>query len=185
MPPTLIFKSVDCLIVRATQMSYGAWLYIRWSISSSPVAMTSTSACGTLPLISPSGPKHWRWAARLGRFHLHYSSVVSQLTHQFLVIETLVTTATVMKWALLFLRLRCNRICVDRMFDWACMCFPHGQDAAQSAGFHPSGATVAIGTQTGRWGDFFSSTGSLTHHYNSEKGSNRVLHGRPKHLLLC
>uniref|UniRef100_A0AAR2JQI3 HELP domain-containing protein n=1 Tax=Pygocentrus nattereri TaxID=42514 RepID=A0AAR2JQI3_PYGNA len=25
------------------------------------------------------------------------------------------------------------------------------EDAAQSAGFHPSGATVAIGTQTGRW----------------------------------
>ncbi|KTG04982.1 hypothetical protein cypCar_00001221 [Cyprinus carpio] len=28
---------------------------------------------------------------------------------------------------------------------------PITQDAAQSAGFHPSGATVAIGTQTGRW----------------------------------
>lgn len=110
------------LIVRATQMSYGAWLYIRWSISSSPVAMTSMSACGTLALISPSGPKHWRWATCLCRFHLHYCSVISQLVHGFLVIENLVTTATIMKRALLFLRLRCNRICVDRMFDWACMC---------------------------------------------------------------
>lgn len=121
---TLKFKRnvCICLIVRATQMSYGAWPYIRWSISSSPVAMTSMSACGIQAPISPSGPKHWRWATCPCRLHLHYCSVISQLAHRFLVIENLVTTTTIMKRALVFLRLRCNRICVDRMFDWACMC---------------------------------------------------------------
>lgn len=128
------------LILRATLMNYGAWLYIHRSTSSSPAVLTNTCACGTRTPISPSGPNQWRWATHITAPSLLrgcYSSCI-----RFLFLESLCFCVYNDKLA--------GLSCVDRMSDWACVCFPHGQDAAQSSGFHPSGVTVAIGTQTGR-----------------------------------